>query len=707
VVARLLPQSQDGAVEARHAFERADLDGKVVKAPNVHGVDAMLPPIPMARLIIVEDNHELAALIAAAARGRGHTVLATHTGQSALEVFALQSFDLAVVDLFLPDMSGGRVLYEAGKHNTATVVMSGVFKGTRFAKEALEVHGAKAFFEKPFEMRALLDEIDRLVGAPPRDEVEDLDDMVLEELSPIEDEHGSFILPTPTRPPGLPPPPPPDADDPEDLDGPVRPAESHGAEGFNPGGLLYPINEEETKPPSEPDPMDLTRNLQLPARDFVETFAGAQALPGATPPLTPEEPDGQLLVLTEEDKAHPDAPERAAARLDAPAGGTPEETPLRAEAPMEASPSPGPGSTPAPGALRIDEAPPAAPPAASEAVSSAPLTPLATGGPAAERQASLPTSHPEAVPPTARNPVLVLPSAEESQAAQEASLEAVSPATTVSPDEAGLEVPFARRDKVWSTPEKKAPPPSQGAPSGTLDGTAVPRLLTAHYQARHSGELRLRQGNVVKVFYFDKGQPTYAASNLSTERFGRFSLRQGVITAAQLEEVARIAKEQNLRTAEAMMKLGLLTAERRRELVSQQVREIIWSTFSWREGEYTFAPKRPPSAGLVKLSVYPGNLILQGVQRTETLVTLRQKVPPKRRYVPTADPPYELHQISLSGGQALLLAHSDGSKTVEDLLSLSDLAEKEALATLVGFELLGLLSERRDEGRSGRITFGF
>jgi hypothetical protein len=61
----------------------------------------------------------------------------------------------------------------------------------------------------------------------------------------------------------------------------------------------------------------------------------------------------------------------------------------------------------------------------------------------------------------------------------------------------------------------------------------------------------------------------------------------------------------------------------------------------------------------------------------------------------------------LKGQQALLLAYADGSKTVEDLLTLTDLPEREGLATLRGLELLGVLEERREEpGNRRRISFG-
>ena len=103
------------------------------------------------------------------------------------------------------------------------------------------------------------------------------------------------------------------------------------------------------------------------------------------------------------------------------------------------------------------------------------------------------------------------------------------------------------------------------------------------------------------------------------------------------------------------------------------MKEILWSTFAWTEGGYGFSPMRPQRADLVKLSLFPGDLILEGVLKQETLVALRQKMPRARRLFPTAAPPYALHELKLTGPQAMLLAYADGTKTVEDLLALTDL----------------------------------
>jgi hypothetical protein len=115
---------------------------------------------------------------------------------------------------------------------------------------------------------------------------------------------------------------------------------------------------------------------------------------------------------------------------------------------------------------------------------------------------------------------------------------------------------------------------------------------------------------------------------------------------------------------------------------------------------------RSPSTGVLPLALGVGDLVLDGVVRTAQLVTLRERVPRTAHLQPTVDPPYALHELSFTGAQARRLAYSDGSKSVEDLLALSELPEREALATLHALTLLGLLAERREPPPRSRISFG-
>ncbi|MFL5343750.1 MAG: response regulator [Hyalangium sp.] len=503
----------------------------------------------MARLLIVEDNLELASLMVAAAQSRGHTAQAAHSGEEALALLRPKAFDAAVVDLLLPDMRGTELLTALIPHGIPAIAISGVYKGDRLAKEATSVYGARDFFAKPFELDALLNALEQKCGLPQRT---------------------------------LPPPPPPEAHEEESV------LEL----------LELAIDDEDKGDESEEDD------------DAEVTQPAAFALPPEAIP--PEEETAPIILGTEEALM-------GLADLAEAASGIPSEP----QAPTE--------------------------------------------------------------PPVPPEPEIFLP--------------------------------FGEREKVWAKDKGAAQEPAslprvgrRALPEWSLEGeikeATIPRLLNAYYEARHHGELKLRQGQVLKVVYFEAGQPVYAASNLANERFARFCARRGLISDSDQQAVAALSKEGGVRTGEAMIRLGLITADKRRALIEEQVKEILWSTFGWTTGFYGFSPMRLQSAGLVKLALFPGDLILEGVLKQETLVALRQKLPRTRRLFPTAAPPYGLHELKLTGPQAMLLAYADGSKTVEDLLTLTDLSERETLATLRGLELMGILHERREESNKRRITFG-
>ncbi len=393
-----------------------------------------------------------------------------------------------------------------------------------------------------------------------------------------------------------------------------------------------------------------------------------------------------------------------------------------------------PDSWPAPGAEAATSpgVAPTAPPAAPEAESTEVWPFKEPGASDSDEESSLPSFGgdqsaadalsaagfvdpvPASPPPGAREPAAVSSVRARARAAREraaASHRAQASSAEEAPTRAedGV-IPFAERKRTWEEAPRVTGRPARqtsAATAGDLRSSSVPRLLNAYYQAKHQGELRLRQGQVQKVVFFEAGKPIYAASNLAQERFARFCAGKGYLPEGSVAEVAQLAKEQNLRTGDAMIRLGLITPEQRRSLLEEQVKEIIWSTFTWKDGQYSFASKQPRWPDLVKLSVFPGDLILEGAAKGETLLTLREKMGRSRKLFPCADPPYALHEVSLSDPQAMLLAYADGTKTVEDLLALTDLVERDALASLHGLELIGLLEERRDDGKQRRISFGF
>lgn len=234
----------------------------------------------------------------------------------------------------------------------------------------------------------------------------------------------------------------------------------------------------------------------------------------------------------------------------------------------------------------------------------------------------------------------------------------------------------------------RPPPPAQG----DLAATRVPKLLAAFHVAQATGVLTLQRGKVKRLVLFDKGVPVFASSNLPADRLGAFCVRRGILTKAEREALAR-ALPPGGRTADALLAKGLLTEKVRAEIVAEQVRSIIWSTFDWRDGSYRFQVAALPHREIVPLALFPGDLILEGVLRTATLPDLQRDLAASVALAPAPDPAFELYALGLRPAEAHLLALADGTKSVADLVALSELPEREALAFLYACRLMGVLDE--------------
>lgn len=128
------------------------------------------------RLLVVDDDADLAGVVAEAAARLGAHVEVVPGGRAALASLQRQRPDAAILDLPLPDLRGSTVLAGLRRSAVPAFAVSGVYRGARAATE-LRGFGAADLFEKPFAVEKLLEAVaDALAAASPfatraRDEV--------------------------------------------------------------------------------------------------------------------------------------------------------------------------------------------------------------------------------------------------------------------------------------------------------------------------------------------------------------------------------------------------------------------------------------------------------------------------------------------------------------------------------------------------------
>ena len=114
-------------------------------------------PVAACRLLLVEDNMDLAAMLGDHLRGAGHQVLLARSGADGLEAALRERPDVIVMDVEMPEMDGleaiRRIRAEPGLENTPILALTALaMPGDR---ERCLAAGATDYLSKPLNLKSL------------------------------------------------------------------------------------------------------------------------------------------------------------------------------------------------------------------------------------------------------------------------------------------------------------------------------------------------------------------------------------------------------------------------------------------------------------------------------------------------------------------------------------------------------------------------
>ena len=136
----------------------------------------------MTSILIVEDEESLADPLAFILRKEGFEPHIAYDGQAALDEFAKHDFDIVLLDLMLPGMSGTDVCKELRKISQVPIIMVTARDSEIDKVVGLEL-GADDYVTKPYSSRELIARIRAVLrrgGEPARPEAEEVEEEILE-----------------------------------------------------------------------------------------------------------------------------------------------------------------------------------------------------------------------------------------------------------------------------------------------------------------------------------------------------------------------------------------------------------------------------------------------------------------------------------------------------------------------------------------------
>jgi two-component system copper resistance phosphate regulon response regulator CusR len=119
------------------------------------------------RLLLIEDEKKVANVVARGLRAESFSVDVAHDGDSGWEMAAGIDYDLIILDLMLPGLSGTEVLRRLRQHKRTAAVLVLTARDTTGDKVENFEAGADDYLTKPFAFAELVVRVKSLLRRPP------------------------------------------------------------------------------------------------------------------------------------------------------------------------------------------------------------------------------------------------------------------------------------------------------------------------------------------------------------------------------------------------------------------------------------------------------------------------------------------------------------------------------------------------------------
>jgi len=224
-------------------------------------------------------------------------------------------------------------------------------------------------------------------------------------------------------------------------------------------------------------------------------------------------------------------------------------------------------------------------------------------------------------------------------------------------------------------------PPMDKVLEGNLARFEVPDVLSFLNMGRRTGLLAMERADQETKLFIRDGNPVFATSSRDELRLGDMLIRMGKVTAADLERALGSHRGRGYRLGQALLAESLLSEAELASFLKVQISEVIFDTFEWKDGVFTFWDRVPPPATAVTLIMDLQNLIMEGSRRMDERGRLAEVFPDQDMIVEAmANPERVKHSVTMTPEEWQVFFLVDGRRSLSEICRLA--GNPDELATL-------------------------
>jgi len=229
---------------------------------------------------------------------------------------------------------------------------------------------------------------------------------------------------------------------------------------------------------------------------------------------------------------------------------------------------------------------------------------------------------------------------------------------------------------------------------GTLKDTPVMKLLLAVFEQTLTGILYVKNEEVLKVLYFNRGKLIWAISNSDEDKLENILGDRDLVDPNILLKVKREAHVSES-IGKLLVEKGLITLEELIDSSKIQLKRIIFSILKWKTGGFQFVKDAPPER-LLSLDLSITNFIVDFILDEMDIGDIWKEIGSLQVELIKNPDEEKINKYRLSEKQITLLNSFSGKDKLEAVLSRYSGGHRESLLKIIYFFLMSELLIKKE-----------
>ena len=224
---------------------------------------------------------------------------------------------------------------------------------------------------------------------------------------------------------------------------------------------------------------------------------------------------------------------------------------------------------------------------------------------------------------------------------------------------------------------------------GRLEIALLPRIVRDLWRAKATGNLHLWNRDATKRLVFKDGHIVFAGTNVEKVKLGERLVQAGKIDCSVLELSFRVMERSDERFGKTIVEMGWVSPMEMQRYVVTQIKDIIYSVFTWNEGDYRFEAVDDPVPAELILELHTAEVIYEGACRVINIAAIRAGIGSLGNGLKLADG--QRLSIPVTREDGFILSRVKECASIGDVVSTSPPGEEESLRRIYALVLAGVL----------------